>query len=143
MILGFKQYFPDGTPTHFEEKIYASVAPELYKDYEPKIHSMRTGDRWRAGMDIHMAYGVRTKQYRQFNKGVSGIEKCKGIQRVFMTYDWQLEVTIGNRELLAPEEIEMLIKNDGLTREQFINWFFPEDKDEWSGQIIHWTDFRY
>jgi hypothetical protein len=142
MILGFKQKFPDGTPTHFEEKIYAGVAPELYKDFEPKIHSMREGERWRAGMDIQMAYGVRTKQYRQFNKGVSKLEKCISTQHVFMTYDWQLEVSISGREL-TPEEISVLIKNDGLTRQQFIDWFFPDNKDEWSGQIIHWTEFRY
>ena len=142
MILGFKQKFPDGTPTHFEEKIYAGVAPELYKEFEPKIHSMREGERWRAGMDIQMAYGVRTKNYRQFNKGVSQLEKCKETQDVFMTLTWVLEVTIDDRYLM-PTEIEQLIKNDGLTRKQFIYWFFPDGKKEWSGQIIHWTDFRY
>ena len=59
-----------------------------------------------------------------------------------MTYTDCLEITIGNK-YLEPLQIYLLIKNDGLTREQFLAWFFPKKVDEWSGKIIHWTDFKY
>jgi len=133
MILGFKQQFPDKTPTRFKEKILSGE----------KIHSIRAGDRWRPGMSIQMAYGVRTKQYEQFNALVRHeLEHCKSVQQLFMTnYQW-LEVFVGDREL-SPPEINDLLKNDGLTRKQFYDWFFPRGKKIFSGQIVHWTDFKY
>lgn len=132
MILGFKEYFKDGTPTNFESKILRGE----------KIHSMREGRRWRPGNSIQMAYGVRTKQYRQFNADCQELQFCISVQKVFMTLSHALEVSVDNN-YLSTLQIISLIQNDGLTREQFLNWFFPGNKDEWSGQIIHWTDFKY
>lgn len=143
MILGFKEKFVDGKPTLFEEKIIAAIE-EFGPNWMvlPKIHSMRSGERWIAGMQIQMAYGVRTKHYRQFNKGIAELSTCISTQRVFMSYEHQLEIVVDDRDLL-PDEISMLIQNDGLTYLQFINWFFPKDQFIWEGQIIHWTKFRY
>ena len=133
MILGFKKRFEDGEPTNFKEKILAGE----------KIHSMREGYRWKAGYYIHMAYGVRTKDYVQFNWNINELTECKSTQNVFMTFlDKQLEITVQGKDL-SKDEIELLIKNDGLTREQFIKWFFPKKAEIWSGQIIHWTNFKY
>jgi hypothetical protein len=132
MILGFKQKFKDGTPTNFESKILTGE----------KIHSLREGDRWRAGKSIQMAFGVRTKKYRQFNINNPELQTCISRQRIFMTHTYEIEITIGYKYLM-PHEIDLLIKNDGLTRQQFIDWFFPNKKDEWIGEIIHWTNFRY
>lgn len=140
MILGFKQKFPDGSDTNFREKILASVAPS---EFIPKIHSIRAGRRWRPGMSIQMAYGVRTKHYQQFNAEHPELQVAKNVQRIFMSSDgWIIECTVDNRYLM-PAEIDTLIKYDGLTRRQFIDWFFPDGVNEFSGQIIHWTDFKY
>ncbi len=144
MILGFKQEFPDRTPTFFEQKILAGVGliqPNILMG-APKLHSLRAGKRWRAGMSIQMAYGVRTGHYRQFNKGIKELSTCISTQRVFMTYDFQLEVSIDGRYLM-PIEKAHFINNDGLTRDEFVSWFFPKYPFEWSGQIIHWTNFKY
>ncbi|HEY9362182.1 MAG TPA: hypothetical protein VIQ00_02890 [Chitinophagaceae bacterium] len=132
MILGFKQQFPDNTPTNFKEKILSGE----------KIHSIRAGNRWKPGMSIQMAYGVRTKNYKQFNYCRSKFERCVSVQRIFITYECELEITVGMNEL-TPMQIAKLIKNDGLTRDQFIDWFLPEKVSEFSGQIIHWTDYQY
>lgn len=135
MILGFKQTFPDKTPTGFESKIITLE----------KIHSIRKGHRWHPGMSIQMAFGVRTKNYRQFNKGIETLSKCIHVQDIFMTYErWgALEITVNDDNYLLHSQIETLIKHDGLTRKQFIDWFFAKDTCEFSGQIIHWTDFKY
>src|SRR5436190_23967485 len=96
MILGYKRHFKDSTPTLFEEKII-SGSLEFVANYavEPKIHSMREGDRWHAGMSIQMAYGVRTKHYRQFNKGIASLSTCISTQEIFMTYNGHIiEMTI-------------------------------------------------
>lgn len=150
MVLGFKDTYPDNEPTYFCEKIlmpYADV--QLPPDITiPKIHSIRKGHRWRAGMSIQMAYGVRTPNYSQFNKGYPELEKCISTQDIFMTYDkGRLEITVEhdavNDRYLMPHNIEQLIVNDGLDRRRFLDWFFPKGVYDFSGQIVHWTDFRY
>jgi hypothetical protein len=159
MILGFKQNFKDGSPTWFAAKILKGSKCDLYNDYKrivkafdelpfsppcPKIHSLREGKRWKPGMSIQMAYGVRSRNYYQFNSGATDLTTCKSTQDIFMTYDgYALEITVAHSIYMMPHQIDLLIKNDGLTREQFLGWFFPNKKDEWSGQIIHWTDFKY
>lgn len=88
MILGFSTTFPDGRPTMFEQKILLPHDPSLqfeYPDLYPKIHTFRMGDRWRAGMTIHMATGTRSPQYRQFNAGIPGLEHCRSTQRCIIT----------------------------------------------------------
>lgn len=131
MILGFKKHFADKTETLLAEKILSGE----------KIHSLREGDRWEEGNSIQMAYGVRTKNYNQFNANRVDLQNCKSTQEVFMTCNYDLEITVDDKYLL-PIQIDLLIKNDGLTRSQFINWFF-KNSDCWKGQIIHWTDFKY
>ncbi len=133
MILGFKTHFPNGEPTGFVQKILEDI----------KIHSLREADRFKEGYFIHMATGVRTKDYNQFNEGRADLQICTGTQEIFMTYNrYALEITIGDKYLMS-HEVNKLIANDGITKQQFLDWFFPNGKDEWSGYIIHWTDFKY
>jgi hypothetical protein len=144
MILGFKKSFPDGEPTLFMEKIFAGIGLIQPMELEPKIHSMREGDRWHEGNSIQMAYGVRTKCYKQFNEGFEMLETCISTQKVTMFYnvvEESLQIYVDGRKL-RPHEIKRLIKNDGLTPERFLQWFFAESTS-WSGQIIHWTNFKY
>lgn len=129
MILGFKPQFVqpimDGT----------------------KIHTLRFdfNHRWKEGVKMHMATGVRTKQYNCFKQDV-----CNGVQEVWM------EVEKGKRDLrleinwrdLTDEEKVQFAKNDGFDSwEFFLDWFYPIVKDGLDGnlifKIIHWTDFRY
>ena len=134
MILSFKTKFPNGKQTEFVPKILGGI----------KIHSLREGDRWKEGDYIHMATGVRTKEYKQFNTEKPHLQSCISVQEIFITYNGYLvEMTIDNKKYLNQTEVQRLIANDGLTEKQFLNWFFPKGKDEWSGQIIHWTDYKY
>lgn len=133
MILGFKQQFPDKTPTNFKEKILSGE----------KIHSIRAGYRWSLGMTIQMAYGVRTKNYNQFNKERSGLDQCLGLQMIDMCFKSGMLSIVVDGIYLGGESEFLLFKNDGLTATQFLNWFFPKGKGEFSGQIIHWTNFKY
>jgi len=71
MILGFKTIFPWGQVNFFEEKIKASLIIKFDGIIIiPKIHTIRKGNRWRAGVKIHFATGVRSKGYRQFAEAV-------------------------------------------------------------------------
>ena len=163
MILGFKTKFPWGEPTFFWQKIIASVPvdPErphsspgnMFSSYVPKIHTIRVGNRWKAGQWLHMATGVRTKQYDQFNKGIPELAKCRATQR--------FDLTFRNRDVVAlyidkklkycknrdhvyecePGWLDQFAKNDGFNdAEQFFRWFTKSIRN---GQIIHWTDKKY
>ncbi|OGC00121.1 hypothetical protein A2V82_16415 [candidate division KSB1 bacterium RBG_16_48_16] len=120
MILGFSKQF---------------VAPILIGI---KIHTIREDKkgRWKAGTAIHMATSVRTKQYQCFSSDYS----CKGTQFIdIRNFGEEKEVWVGGRELTT-SEIELLAKNDGFKDVAAFWRWFPLD---FSGKIIHWTDFRY
>lgn len=129
MVIGFMQKFPNGKPTNFEQKIMAGE----------KIHTIRKGERWRAGMLMHMNVCVRTKFQRKFLE-----QKVISTQEVFITFiNGKLEITVDDKYLYH-NEIETLLQNDGVTRDEFINWLLFNDlEDGFSGQIIHWTDLKY
>jgi len=136
MVLGFMTKFPDGTPTNFIQKIFE----------EEKIHTIRRGERWKAGMTIHMATGVRTKDYLQFNKGHTSLLKCVSVQDIAIKKEGRVfTVTVDiNERGLRVQEIHTLAKNDGLTYDQLVNWFAHEaENGGFEGQIIHWTSYRY
>ena len=150
MILGFKEKFADGTPTHFMQKILTSVTPdghgvcaEVPYGFTPKIHTLREGERWRAGLTIEMAYNSRSKNYHQFNRHIPLLHTCISTQDIFMIYyNKKLKIFI-DAEWQHYYAKQLLVKNDGLNILQFLSFFFPKGEGEWSGQIIHWTNFKY
>lgn len=164
MNLGLKEYFrynSDGkwvtVQTNFKEKVlmnYPSPTIQSWSqklNYKPKIHSIREDkrNRWREGMVIHFAHGIRTKHYNCWHKGV-----CTGVQKVEIyrnsdAYYWEgdtrhrakLDLVIKIDGLYLPQErnLEFAI-NDGFdSLEDFKGWF---DKD-FKGKIVHWTGIRY
>lgn len=121
MILGFKKQFVD--------KIKQGT----------KIHSIREDKnrRWRKGMKIHFATGVRTKSYNQFWESW-----CRGCQDIWINpYERKVYIDLGLGPLLLSEKkTTQLIKNDGFDNEnEFWEWF----SKPFVGRIIHWTNFRY
>jgi len=147
MILGFKTQW-NGEFTQFVQKILACKFDKYRKDFIPKIHSIRKGQRWKAGDKIHMATGVRTTKYYQFNGGDIGLDVCKGVQLIHIDNNERLgkRVFIDTDEdslfitQLTSEQIETLAKNDGFDSvEKFWEWF----NSDFTGQIIHWTDHVY
>lgn len=130
MVLGFKHQF-------------------VYKIWKgEKIHTIREDkpNRWKTGVKIHMATGVRTKNYTCFDDS----KTCTGLQRITLkgTSGNDMEITINKRIITSDEEIMKLVKNDGFdSYDDFFSYFFPLLKKcknhKFSGFIIHWTDFRY
>ena len=183
MILGFKTKFDDGTPTMFVPKIVKSFfnsnnslidsefifldqdyIDSMLMDYDfnsivPKIHSIRAGKRFKPGMIIHMATGVRTKNYHCFAK-----VKCVSVQDI--KFLWHPDrATLHDIEIdnisRYDEGIGLIIsENDGLKLGDFFTWFFKasetvdvnnqqlielgcKQQKEFNGQIVHWTNFKY
>lgn len=161
----------DPAPTYFREKIQlcgtgAEPGKKVLCDFTkgfhkvpqieiyPKIHTMRSDphNRWKAGRKIEMVYrGAGYKILDHFNKGIPELEKCVSTQRIIIKDMRHLPIgkrafgqhdfliTIDNRMLSFAEQ-QKLARNDGFNSvEDFFRWF---NKD-WSGKIIHFTDFRY
>ena len=112
-----------------------------------KIHSMREDkhNRWKVGMTIHFSTGARTKNYNQFSQG-----KCLGLQKVGL-YQGSvgIMVLVDGRQLLGKEILEVA-RNDGYADiASWMRFFVPEipedpnDMNQWTGKIIHWTDKLY
>lgn len=117
-----------------------------------KIHTIREDKhrRWRAGVNITFATGVRTKNYNCFKKG-----KCTGFQnikmrwqgtRFIMAIDYVIMVDFNTAAAWCQynnngfEFLKRFAANDGFsTVEDFFKWF---DKD-FAGVLIHWTNFKY
>lgn len=117
-----------------------SFKPEMVKPIlkGTKIHSIRRDykQRWKAGMKIHFATGVRTKKYNQFKFGI-----CYSVQKITMNLKFGFSNIFVDGKRLDPFALNHLGINDG-----FKNWdgfikFFGLGK--FKGIIIHWTDFRY
>ena len=124
MVLGFKP--------QFEEPILQGR----------KKHTIRIdkNDRWKPGMKIHFATGVRTRLYHQFYEGF-----CKSTQKIQILWDnisqngEVVSILIDGR-LIDLDEVETLAINDGFEDvSEFLNWF----NEDFEGKIIHWTDLRY
>lgn len=113
------------------------------RDARPKIHSMRAGTgRWKVGMSIQMAYGVRTKSYEPFNQDIPELQQCISVEHIRLKLEGTaIRAWAGGYEL-NDMEVMRLIYNDGLTRRRFTEWFFAEGPD-WEGTLIHWTEYRY
>ena len=150
MTIGYKQEFPWGGPTRFENKIKDGV----------KLHTIREDKtkRWRKGLKINHVVGNRTKKRRQFL-----VSKCTGVQEISISthYETGIDEQTGQVVQLGPyltvlvydenkdpkeilgHKLERLTINDGFDSvEDFTRWFDNND-GEFFGSIIHWTDLRY
>jgi hypothetical protein len=124
MILGFKKQF----------------VPLILNG--TKIHTIREDqkNRWKVGMKIHMATGVRTKEYNQF--AIAKVTKIDSIAIAWHRHHTPEEVNQTvlvyineNRFSWSSKTIQELVKNDGFnTMEEFFEWF----NEDFTGKIIHW-----
>ena len=175
MILGFSTHFDKAKtePTKFPEKILTvfqrqawdegleqyhkiakhiktlqniDVAGVLMWGYENalKIHSIRGGNRWDSSKTIHFATGSRTPNYQCFMRA-----RCVSVQDIQIKFDYEnincILVWVDGR-FIHPKELKELAHNDGLTLDQFKQWFWKYTKKgsiPFNGQIIHWTNKRY
>lgn len=110
-----------------------------------KIHTVREDAtrRWKPGIMMHMATGVRTKNYECFKQ-----VPCVSTQKVFMTFRHIIEISVGGNELFGFQERERFAINDGFeSLDQFEAWFYPlikaNPKQQFVGRVIHWTSLQY
>ena len=129
------------------------VAPEIEGK---KIHTIRSGNRWKSGSKCHIFTGLRTKNTKKY-----GVISCVSTQKITINF-WnscspptqnkdvapqliQTRVLVDGRKL-SKYEIEVLAHNDGLDIGDFKQWFWKatnKGSETFEGQIIHWTSLTY
>lgn len=82
------------------------------------------------------------RPYNSEQREIAQLSKI-GLQNITMTYssdDAYPEIWIDNKKV----SIHEVAKNDGLSVEDFVEWFFGNNKENvFEGVVIHFTSFRY
>lgn len=167
IIITLSRVFPTthskaGKSTHFREKVikgignYSCIYREFWDRTTPKIHTIRANyDRWAhniAKINEGCFYlSLREwsgKPYGSKQNEIVQLHEPIGIQHIELKYhaaDDTITARIDGRDWLDADCYE-LAKNDGLTVEDFKEWFFgksPKGDTTFTGVIIHFTKFRY
>ena len=161
MILGFSTQI-NNTPTFFVEKIWEAILqkgieigvndfieygrkclPKHYKvgTHTPKLHTIRVDktNRWKKGNDIHFSINVRRKNQLQF----APVIKVVSVQKIEISHPTEnLNDTVVkvDGKLLNENEVQQLAWNDGFDNLLGFWWYFKED---FKGNLIHWTNLTY
>lgn len=139
MIIGYKKQFPWGKPTNFKLKILSGWKRHTIRE---DIH-----DRWKTGMKIQHAHGVRTKHYDNFKD-----DECKRTQRIYIgktsnknsdlyyTYNGTNYGIIVDKNRMSNYQIGLIALYDGFdSTDDFFHWF----EKGFRGKIIHWDILKY
>ena len=147
-ILTFSRVFPAshskaGQPTGFEDKRKAGT----------KIHTIRADKKgvWRKAEKAinsgrkYLSERVWTgRPYNSVQREFETLERI-GLQTITMTYsseDAMPQAWVDGKQV----SVEILAKNDGLSTEDFVEWFFGTklySGNVFEGVIIQLTDLRY
>ena len=157
MNLAFKTTI-NGKPTNFVEKIWEGflqrgisfkakemqigmkALPEEYKikTFNPKLHTIRKDEnsRWKAGIMIDFFINPRQKNMFRFAPRVPVVST----QLIVIIYNEDQRNVFVDGIKLCDKKIEDLAVNDGFENQiKFFEYFF----EDFTGQIIHWTDLQY
>lgn len=125
-VITFSKVFPKGHPRQGERTDFAAKILDGRKK-----HTIRAGHRYEAGEYFH---GREWSDRPYASKQVSIAEDMPIVNQ------WPIEKMAGNWFLngkgLNYRDIEIIAMNDGLTLEDFLNWF----KNDFDGQIICWDE---
>lgn len=143
----------------FELPIYSIseiglIPPYTYKNLTPKYHTIRSGNRWKAGDKFSPRVWGNNINPMSGRSGPYHSEQIIIAPDIKIEKVWKFEIIDGkfylNDRVYSGEiECDMLLKhisrNDGLSKTDFVDWFTksPEYKKAgkyFKGQIICWNE---
>lgn len=142
IVLTLSKVFPvthslAGEPTNFEAKLTAGT----------KIHTIRANtagvwdNRFKEIDEGRKVLCVREwtgKPYNSEQREFARFEKI-GLQHIQMFNGPIVQIKVDGK--LVP--LEEVAAHDGLSVDQFLEWFFGDGQTYFEGVVIHFTDFRY
>lgn len=151
-VMTFSRTYPSyhprkGEPTYFPEKILTSIGNENFLSvnhgYEPKHHTIRAGHRWKVGdkFSPRVWSGVPYKSKQIIIAPDIEVKKVWEI-RIDLLDQYECVYLVDKLGYPIIVEEATLAKNDGLTEQDFYDWFdTPRNRKEvFSGQIICWNE---
>ena len=109
---------------------------------EPKLHTIRRDidNLWASGMDIQLVVNINSPDEFQFAPTL----KCQSVQRIQIDYSKSInplgQAVFIDYQLLDKGTLATLAKNCGFPT---IADFFMYFKEDFDGNLIHWTSFSY
>lgn len=136
---------------------------QFYMDCEPKLHTIREDlkDRWKPGTKIDFFINCRQKDMFRFAPVIPLVstqkiefiwkDNTKNLTCLGMSYDKTCTIMIDNRffgDVLlhkgsivsASDNLPAFAQNDGFDTLQDLLGYFNKN---FTGKIIHWTNFKY
>ena len=143
-VITFSKYFPAyhpriGEPTLFVEQIQGGL----------KVHTIRAGNRWKVG-DKFSPRIWAGKPYRTPQLTIAPDMEIKkvwdyevkinpsGVEQWFINGTMVSESNDYMQQWFNAGLIELIARNDGLTLQDFLNWF--KHPSNFKGQIICWNE---
>lgn len=130
-----------GEPTGFEDKLKAgekihTIRYNAKGVWEERYQGIKSGRKYLSVREwTGRPYNSEQREFAQYEK--------IGLQKVTMansSTDAYPQIWIDDKQV----PIQVVAKNDGLSVEDFVEWFFGNNKDNtFEGVVIHFTDFRY
>jgi hypothetical protein len=125
-------------PSHSDEyrkAVNADLAPE------PKHHTIRAGNRWKSG-DMASLRIWSDKPYRSKQIEFAQVEVKKTWEFRILFEPFHKAIFYLNGNELSVRAVVQIAQNDGLTEQDFLDWFkiHPKSKSfEFIGQVISWS----
>jgi len=144
-VLTISETFPQthnrkGEPTNFIDSMLAlgkiHTIRANFPLWEKRIEQINAGTA-RLSVRVWTGKPYRSKQKERFSFSGVGIQKLKSIN-----FDKGFAFYIGENQHVVPLSIETLAKNDGLSLEDFREWFKDYDHNE-PMAILHFTNSLY
>ncbi len=136
-VLMFSTAFPKGHPRYME----ATGFPALVAAGE-KLHTVRANKNgyFKAGESVSCR--VWCGRPYASTQAVFTTKRLESIERVEITHRQVGGVVVKVEGVYV--NATRFARNDGLTLQDFIAWFFPDGKPgTWTGDVLHFTDLRY
>lgn len=127
-----------GAPTNYQSKILACVMPTMARNFTPKIHAIVSKGRFKPGDTLDMFMDTKVNN-TPFNTGVC--DKVISVQKFEVkTFAPDLVQYLIDGVQIDESQLAALSKNEGFDDLEDFTSFYSKPC---SGQIVHWTDFKY
>ena len=132
-----------GQETRFAESVtQGTKIHTIRSDYDLWSHNI---DKVRNGNFFLSLRQWQGESFRSKHIEVKELKTTVGYERIILECDPDTRALTATINGTPYHDIELLAHNEGLTYDDFVDWFFGQGiyRTRFKGIIVHFTDFRY